>query len=147
MRSQIYILIILLVITVYCCKGGNQSFAISSIDSLAENANCFYWNDDYKNAIAAFDKYIEKDSSKGLIYYRRAYCKTQLSDYVGSINDLKKSIELNYSPDTSYYSIGLVYIALGNDSLALKYFYKSYGINNKNEKVKYETIHAKRNYI
>jgi len=144
MRNKINYLFIPLILILGQCNMGNHNVIKVSDNSLTESAINLYKKNDYLHAKEAFDKVLQKDSSNGLIFYQRAYCKGQLLDFNGSIKDLEKAIELNYSPDTSNYAIGLDYIALDNDSLALKYFYKAYSLNKNYEEAKYEIIHAKR---
>lgn len=106
------------------------------LDSLLVNSQIFYKKKDYKIAENYYDKIIILDSTKGEIYFKRAYCRTQMDNISGAIKDNLKAVSLGYKVDQAYYNLGVNYMMLTNDSLALYYFTKSYKANPNDEETK-----------
>lgn len=101
----------------------------NNLDVLINKSDELYEKDNYIEAINVFNEIILIDSTIGKIYYRRAYCKTQLNQFESSINDLKKAIELNYELDKSYFILAMNYSNIHNDSLAIKCLQQASDIN------------------
>ena len=131
------------------CGNNQQKKTLTSqlgedIEELTVLSDTYYLKDNFEKALPLFDKIIALDSTRGEAYYRRGYCKAQRFDYDGSTLDYMKSIELNYRKEDSYFSIGCNYAALLNDSLAFKFFMKSYELNPFNENAKREVSRFKK---
>jgi tetratricopeptide (TPR) repeat protein len=128
MKKKNIIYIISLIVSVGCNTPTPdtidvQSYLISEVDSL-------YDVGDYYNALDLFDELISIDPQPDY-YYRRAYCKSITNDYIGSIQDYEKSIELGYKMSHSYCNIGVNYSIMKNDSLAFFYATKSLELDPK----------------
>lgn len=114
-----------------------------NLDDLVELADLYYQLDNFEEAILLFDRILAIDKTKGEFYFKRAYSKAQIYDYKGSITDYYKSIELNYRVDDAIFNLACNYAATQKDSLALKYFLKSYELNPENKKALIEANNMK----
>ena len=63
--------------------------------------------EDYKGAIADYNKAIQLKPDYALAYYNRGITKFDLKDYNGAITDYNKAIQLNPSDTLAYYFRGL----------------------------------------
>jgi tetratricopeptide (TPR) repeat protein len=63
--------------------------------------------EDYKGAIADYNKAIQLKPDYALAYYSRGTVKYNLTDYKGAITDYNKAIQLNPSDTSAYYNRGL----------------------------------------
>ena len=63
--------------------------------------------EDYKGAIADYNKAIQLKPDYALAYYNRGITKSDLKDYKGAITDYNKAIQLNPSDTLAYYNRGV----------------------------------------
>lgn len=96
-------------------------------------AECFYKNDSYEEALDLFNKIIDLDSTKGKVYYSRAYCWAEIDSLKKSNKDYLKSISLGLKVEESYFNLGCNQAILLDDSLAYVYFKKAFEINPLNK--------------
>jgi len=85
----------------------------------------------YQNALANFNKIIEKEPEFAFAYYDRAFVKYKLSDINGAIQDYDKAIKIDPSFSDAYYNRGLLYFCLMDKISACQDFSKAgeLGIN------------------
>jgi tetratricopeptide (TPR) repeat protein len=96
----------------------------SDKESLLNRANFFYKEKKYIEAIPLFDSLISMDSTTGVYYFKRGYCKTMLlNNPYGAIADFK-AIERNYFKKSSaYLNIGVLYSVVLNKPDSSIYYY------------------------
>ncbi|WP_222931430.1 tetratricopeptide repeat protein, partial [Xanthovirga aplysinae] len=90
-------------------------------------ANASYEKDNYQEAIQYLTKLINLDPLNGEYHYKRGYSLSEnsIDRREASVVDFLIAAEQNYRPGDAYYNIGLNFIALWDDSLALFSFHKS----------------------
>lgn len=121
MAQKISCLFIIFFIIIYgACNFQNKND--KKIQRLLKHSDKLYQENKYKNAIKCFNEIINNDTTIAIAYYRRGYCRAQLSEYKKSNEDFKKSITLKFRIDDSYVNLGCNYAILMKDSLALDCF-------------------------
>jgi tetratricopeptide (TPR) repeat protein len=87
-------------------------FLVSNVYGQTATEYCIRGNakgrlQDYRGAIADFNRAIELNPNLALTYYNRGLSKYKLQDYRGAIADYNKEIELNPNFEEAYYNRGL----------------------------------------
>ena len=88
-------------------------------------------NNNFVGAITDLDNAISKNSRSDYAYALRAYCKGELGDSRGSVNDLTKAIAINPNEAEFYYNRGIHYMILKNLHSALADFTKAISLESK----------------
>ena len=84
-------------------------------------ANCYYMMDSIQLSIKGYDEALSVDSKYAMAYYNRATAKQKLKDYIGSIDDYKKSIENNFeNMSWSYNGMGFSQLCINDFDNAIK---------------------------
>ncbi len=86
------------------CIGKAMELAPEEYDYIYIRADLLYYTGKCKEAVEAYDEFIEKDPDYWGGYYRRGFMKDNLNDVDGAIADYSKAIELN--PDLAYSYLG-----------------------------------------
>lgn len=145
MKKQIlYVIFISLIISCNDSKRKVASLSSNNKKVLITIADSCYSINDFKKSIELFDKIVLLDTTMGEIYYKRGYCKAQIFDYVGSSKDFHKAFGLQHREDESLFNLGCNSAAIGNDTLALKYFSEAYELNPNNNSAKEERDRIRR---
>ena len=97
-----------------------------------------YINFNYKDAITNYSKSIMYDNDYNS-YLKRGDAKYKIMDYLGSLDDYSKSIEINKDSYITFNNRGVIKFKLSKYKEALKDFEKSLKINPKN----YNTLYNK----
>jgi tetratricopeptide (TPR) repeat protein len=134
MKNNILTVIVALIVLLSCNNAEKKVILTSATTKLEliNEADRYYFTNNFKKSIELFDKIELLDSTLGEIYYKRGYCKAQLFDYDGSSKDFLKAFSLQFRMDESLFNLGCNSAVIGNDTLALKYFSKAYELNPKN---------------
>lgn len=140
MKKQIFYVIFFIISTISCNNSERKVALLSASNKkgLLAMADSCYSANDFKKSIELFDKIVLLDTTMGEIYYKRGYCKAQIFDYNGSSKDFYKAFALKHRVDESLFNLGCNFAAIGNDTLALKYFSKAYELNPNNNSAKEE---------
>ncbi|MBP6024918.1 tetratricopeptide repeat protein [Ferruginibacter sp.] len=135
MRHHLF-LVFLIVIILGCNNSDQKKIRSNNNDddlptgvdkeSLLNRANFFYKEKKYIEAILLLDSLISMDSTTGVYYFKRGYCKTMLlNNPYGAIADFNKAIERNYFKKSSaYLNIGVLYSVVLNNPDSSIYYYK-----------------------
>jgi tetratricopeptide (TPR) repeat protein len=130
---QIIIIIFFLGFTLFDCEKRSMQKTAAEIDTayidgrndeidtslIRTQANLSFQTGFYSDAVDAYSKLIEIDSSNGMFYFRRAYGMAQLSLYDSAVLDYRRSAKLGYREFHSNLNAGFLYMTiLGQDSLA-----------------------------
>lgn len=112
----------------------------TDLESLAKEANLFYQQNNYSQAITCYNTLISIDSTKGGYYFKRGYCKSMLLNSVDAIADYKKAIACNYSEKKkAYLNIGVLYrVALNQYDSAIYYYNEYLKLEPNDDKAKQE---------
>ncbi|HEY8365965.1 MAG TPA: hypothetical protein VIL57_02360, partial [Bacteroidia bacterium] len=93
-----------------CGSGGNSGDTTN--DNLELSGLEKYNKDDYKGAIADYDKHIAQFPNDTSAYFNRARAKGMLGDFNGSLQDNTKTLELDPTYQKAYYNRALDKIEL-----------------------------------
>jgi len=95
------------------------------IEYYFESGNIQYDLNNFLKAIDFYSLAYIQDSSNTILEYRIGFCYGKLDKYKESILYFNKSIMHKYRIGDSYYNIGICYVCLFNDSIALQFFEKA----------------------
>jgi tetratricopeptide (TPR) repeat protein len=93
--------------------------------------------DDFKGAIADYDKAIEINPNYGEAYGYRGYAKVNLNNYQGAIADFNKAIEINIKYAKAYFFRGISKYNLSDYQGAIADYNKAIKINPKYQEAYY----------
>lgn len=127
MRKGLFLILVLIKTS---CVSEQEPLRLSSddvidIENLLIQANIYYQNRNYNEAMNIHNQVLLNDSTVGISYFQRGYCRMQLRDYQRAVQDYSRAIELNYRIEDAYFNMACTYAAARNDSLALFYFNRS----------------------
>nr|CAG4640747.1 EOG090X03S1 [Eulimnadia texana] len=107
------------------CNGVKENGAVTETDlqkadKLKEEANEFFKNQHYAEAIELYSKAIDINPNSAVLYANRsfAYLRTECFGY--ALEDASKSITLDKTYVKAYYRRAAAYMALGKSKLALR---------------------------
>jgi tetratricopeptide (TPR) repeat protein len=108
---------------------------LSAIDTslLLSVADSHFKDNNFQEAIEEYSVLIDLDSTNGKFYYRMGYSLCQVFRYPEAIPYYVRAADLDYRTADSYFSLGLTYFILKDDSLATEYFEKCVEINPESE--------------
>ena len=102
------------------------------LDSYSENlellslkAQNFYYSDDYRPAIAAFEKLLEMGESSEFIHEKLSICYASYSEYEKAIEQRKKALAYNPLDANAMFVIGTYYSRLQDFENAEEYVQKA----------------------
>nr|CAG4643841.1 EOG090X03S1 [Lepidurus arcticus] len=93
---------------------------IHEAENLKEQANEFFKNQDYNEAINFYSKAIECNPASAVYFANRSFAYVRCECFGYALQDASKAIELDKSYVKGYYRRAAAYMALGKYKLALK---------------------------
>jgi tetratricopeptide (TPR) repeat protein len=120
--TNLFILLLLMIMNICCIRNVKKnSLEISHLEEYKNMADSAFEQNDFQKAEYYLNKVIEYDSTDGLYYYNRGYCRGRKFDRKGAIYDYTKAIKLNFSVGNCYLNISVVYLS-NNDYSRGKYY-------------------------
>ncbi|MBP2297838.1 tetratricopeptide repeat protein [Azospirillum picis] len=86
-------------------------------------------NDDYQAALHAFDAAVTRDPSYAEGWNKRASAHYMLGDYAAAMTDLHHALSLEPRHFGALVELGLVYLSIGDERVALRAFDAALAIN------------------
>ncbi|KAK2712350.1 hypothetical protein QYM36_011140 [Artemia franciscana] len=128
--------------TIINCSNGENgvdaSFELA--EKTKEEANVYFKNQDYQQAIELYTKAIDLNGSSAIYYANRsfAYLKTECFGY--AVLDATRAIEIDKNNVKGYYRRASAYMALNKPKLALRDYelVTRFRPNDKDAKIKYD---------
>ena len=81
---------------------------------LKEKGNLLFKEGKYEEAISLYSKAIALNNKQEVLFSNRATCQKCLKNYSKSIQDYKRSLEINPNNTKNYYRLSTVYILIGD---------------------------------
>ncbi|XP_041969486.1 serine/threonine-protein phosphatase 5 [Aricia agestis] len=95
---------------------------IEAAEKLKNEANTFFKNQHYNEAIELYSKAIEKNPKSAVMYANRSIANMRMENFGYALSDASKAIELDRTYTKAYYRRAAAYMSLGKYKLALKDF-------------------------
>jgi small glutamine-rich tetratricopeptide repeat-containing protein alpha len=108
------------------------------MEQLHLNANNFFYNEQYNDAINIYKELIENNYKKDIMYSNCGACYLKLKDYTKSLNDSLKAVEINLNYSKAWGRVGYSYKGLNMDSNACKAFEIANKLDKDNQNYKNE---------
>ncbi len=138
--SFLWVFMLVSIITAVFINSGCTS--LTKPENLIEQGITYYYEGDYKRAIACYNKAIEFDPTYAVAYYDRGLAYAEKGDHDSAISDYNKAIRLDPRYAGAYHNRGIVYADLGNYNGAISDYSKAIKLNSKDAMTYYNRGNA-----
>ena len=105
-------------------------------DSIREQANFYYENDEYEMALVNYNSILDKESTDYELYKKRGNCYYNLGNNEAAINDYKQALIIKPNYADVLFNLGNIYDNMGIIDSAL-YFFRQYSYIRPHEAISY----------
>lgn len=95
-------------------------------------SECLFYSGDFNSCNAEADKYILKQEKKPEGYFVKGMAKSELKDYLGAIETLKKVVEVDEENSSGYFQMARNFFLLKENNKAIKNLNKALEYDSKN---------------
>ena len=95
-------------------------------------SECLFYSGDFNSCISEAEKYISKQDKKPEGYFVKGMAKSEMQDYLGATEILKKVVEVDEENSAGYYQMARNFLLLKENNKALKNLNKALEYDSKN---------------